>query len=374
MNVVEILQKLIQFPSVTPEDCGAQDYLISLLKPMGFEIYDLPFEGRGSYPVKNFFARRGTEGPHLCFGGHTDVVPAGDEKAWSVPPFSGQIVDGKIIGRGTSDMKGEVAAFIAAVSKFDSTKGSISLLITGDEEADAVNGTVRVLEWMKDNNHIPDVALVGEPSSPQFMGQSMRIGRRGSLSAVLTARGTQGHVANPHLADNPLPRLVKFLDAIAGLKLDNGLEYFPASNLEITSIDVGNKAGNVIPSHGVAKFNVRFNTTWTHETLEKKILDTLNGVGNNYEIVFNRSSQPFLTKPGEWTSLVRSAVTHIMGKEPELNAGGGTSDARFIAKYCPVVESGMTSKTIHHVDEYCTLEDLEKCELIYLEILKRYFA
>ncbi len=374
MNVVEILQKLIQFPSVTPEDCGAQDYLISLLKPMGFEIYDLPFEGRGSYPVKNFFARRGTAGPHLCFGGHTDVVPAGDEAAWSVPPFSGAIKDGKIIGRGTSDMKGEVAAFIAAVSKFDNTKGSISLLITGDEEADAINGTARVLEWMKDNNQIPDVALVGEPSSPTFMGQSMRIGRRGSLSAVLTARGTQGHVANPHLADNPMPRLIKFLDALCTLKLDDGMEYFPASNLEVVSIDVGNKAFNVIPAAGVAKFNVRFNTNWTHESLEKKITDTLKTMGDNFEINFIRGGDPFLTEPGEWTSLVRSAVTHVMGKEPELNAGGGTSDARFIAKYCPVVESGMTSKTIHHVDEYCTLEDLEKCELIYLEILKRYFA
>ena len=364
MNVVEVLQKLIQFPSVTPEDCGAQAYLISLLKPMGFEIYDLPFEGGGSYPVKNFFARRGTDGPHLCFAGHTDVVPVGDEKAWSVPPFSGEIKDGKIIGRGASDMKGEVAAFVAALSNFKNDKGSVSLLITGDEEADAVNGTKRVLEWMKENNHIPDVCLVGEPSSPEYMGQSMRIGRRGSLSGVLTARGTQGHVANPHLADNPLPRLIKFLDAISGLKLDDGLEYFPPSNLEVTSIDVGNKAGNVIPASGAAKFNVRFNTHWTYETLEQKILGALKTVGDNFEITFNRHAMPFLTKPGAWTSLVQASVTHVMGKAPELNAGGGTSDARFIAPYCPVVESGMTSKTIHHVDEDCLVQDLEKCESI----------
>lgn len=376
-SVIDIAQKLITFASVTPLDEGAQDYLKSLLKPLGFEIYDLPFEGRGSYRVENFFARLGMGGKHLCFAGHTDVVPAGDEAAWSVPPFAGTVKGDSLIGRGSADMKGQVAAFVAAVQDYLKTNpefGSISLLITGDEEKDAVNGTVRVLEWMKDNNHVPDVCLVGEPSNPEYMGQEVRIGRRGSLSGKLTVRGKQGHVAYPERADNPLPRLIKYLDLLSSTIYDRGSAYFPPSNLEVTTIDVGNKAGNVIPANGSAEFNIRFSDRWTMDDLEAKIRSLLDSIDPHYELSVTRGAHPFLTQPGEWTQLVVDVVERITGHKPVMGTGGGTSDARFVASYCPVVEFGMVNKSIHQVDEFCTLPQLEKCTAIYQEILKQYFA
>lgn len=378
-TVLDIAQKLISFPSVTPKDEGAQNYLKSLLEPLGFEIYDLPFEGRGSYRVENFFARRGSDGPHICFAGHTDVVPAGDEAAWSVPPFAGTVRDDMLIGRGASDMKGEIAAFVAAVQAFlrdhpTFDQGSISLLITGDEESDAINGTSRVLEWMKDNDHIPDVCIVGEPSNPDYMGQEIKIGRRGSLSGKITVKGKQGHVAYPDRADNPLPRLIKYLDALASTVFDRGSAYFPPSNLEITTIDVGNSAGNVIPAKGAASFNIRFSDRWTMETLEEKITAVLDSVGRDYDIAFTRGAHSFLTHPGAWTAMAAAAVEKITGHKPAMTTNGGTSDARFVSLYCPVVEFGMVNKTIHQVDEFCTLPQLEKCEAVYHEILKQYFA
>lgn len=378
-RVVDILQPLIRFPSVTPDDAGAQDYLKSLLKPLGFEIFDLPFEGKGSsYKVQNFFARRGNNAPHICFAGHTDVVPVGDEAAWSVPPFSATIKGDSIIGRGTSDMKGQIAAFVAAVEEFlkaNSTfNGSISFLITGDEEKDALNGTVRVLEWMSKNGHTPDVCLVGEPSNPDYMGQEIKIGRRGSLTGFLTVKGVQGHVAYPDQANNPLPRLIQYLDALERCVFDKGSAHFPPTNLEITTIDVGNKATNVIPANGYATFNVRFSDRWTIETLKEKINAVLAGVSPDYEIRFTTGAHGFLTQPGEWTKLVSDAVEKITGHKPALTTGGGTSDARFVSQYCPVVEFGMVNKTIHQVDEFCTIPQLEKCTAIYLEILKEYFA
>lgn len=377
-SALDIAIKLIQCPSVTPEDAGAQVYLKDLLTSHGFDIYDLPFEGRGSYRVENFFARYGTGAPHLCFAGHTDVVPAGDEAAWSVPPFAGTVKDGKLIGRGSSDMKGDDAAFIAATLKYlkdnPGFTGSISFLITGDEEKDAVNGTARVLEWMKEHGHIPDACLVAEPSNPDYMGQSIRIGRRGSLSGTLTLHGTQGHVAYPEKADNPLPRLIQCLDALNDITFDSGSGFFPPTNLEVTSIDVANKADNVIPAKGAAQFNIRFSDQWDFESLEERLHTALRGVCDDYDVVFKRGARSFLTQPGAWTNLVVKAVETVMGKTPEMNAGGGSSDARFVAQYCDVVECGMVSKTIHQVDEYCTLEELEQCESIYREILKLYFA
>lgn len=378
-NVVNIAQKLISFPSVTPKDEGVQEYLKSLLKPLGFEIYDLPFEGRGSYRVENFFARRGTSGPHICFAGHTDVVPAGDESAWSVPPFAGTIRGESLIGRGASDMKGQIAAFVAAVQSFlndhpDFDKGSVSLLITGDEEKDSTNGTVRVLKWMKDNNQIPDVCLVGEPSNPDYMGQEIKIGRRGSLTGFLTVTGKQGHVAYPDKADNPMPRLINFLDALSRTVLDKGSAHFPPSNLEITTVDVGNPSTNVIPAKANATFNIRFSDRWTIDTLKEKITSILNAVSPEYEIRFTTGAHGFLTQPGAWTTLVAQAVEKITGHTPAMTTNGGTSDARFVANYCPVVEFGMVNKTIHQVDEFCTLPQLEKCEAVYKEILKQYFA
>lgn len=378
-SALPIAQKMVTYQSVTPEDHGVQDYLKSILIPLGFEIHDLPFEGRGgTYPVKNFFARRGTSSPHICFAGHTDVVPAGDIDAWSVPPFEGTVKDGKLFGRGTSDMKANIAAFIAAIQNFlevrKDFKGSISLLITGDEEKEAINGTQRVLEWMKEHNHIPDVCLVGEPSNPDFMGQEIRIGRRGSLSGHLTVHGKQGHVAYPERCQNPLPPLVKMLDSLASYKFDDGNEFFPPSSLQITTIDFGNKAGNVVPAKGSAQFNIRFCTVWDFEGLEQKIRSLLNDVGASYDIQFTRGAQPFLTKPGDWTNLVAQAVQSVTGHTPILGTGGGTSDARFVAAYCPVVEFGLINQTIHQIDEHCTLADLEQCESIYQEILKRYFS
>lgn len=372
-----IAQKLIRFPSITPADAGAQEYLKSLLAPLGFEIFDLPFSGRDSYKVLNFFARRGTGSPHLCFAGHTDVVPPGDESAWSAPPFDGVIREGKLFGRGAADMKGQIAAFIAAVNDFleaGGGKGSISLLITGDEEKDSINGTSRVLEWMAENNHLPDLALVGEPTNPEFMGQEIKVGRRGSLTGKLIVRGKQGHVAYPHRAENPLPRLVKYLDALQSTIFDKGSAFFPPTNFEITTIDVGNMASNVIPATGRATFNIRFSDRWTTEALETKIRFILDGISPEYEISFTRGAQSFLTQPGEWTALVARAVETITGAKPALGTGGGTSDARFFAKFCPVVECGMVNKTIHQVDEHCSLEDLKTCTAIYHEILKLYCA
>jgi succinyl-diaminopimelate desuccinylase len=378
-NAPTIAQKLISFPSVTPKDEGCQDYLKSLLTPIGFEIFDLPFEGRGgTYPVKNFFARLGTSGPHLCFAGHTDVVPAGDEKAWSVPPFSGTIKDQKIIGRGASDMKGQIAAFVAALQAFvpenPNHKGSVSLLITGDEEKESINGTERVFEWMSENGHLPNVCLVGEPSNPSFVGEEIKIGRRGSLSGTLTVHGVQGHVAYPARAHNPLRALVRLLDALQSAVYDKGSAYFQPTNLEITTIDVGNTATNVIPARGVAKFNLRYSDRWTKEALSEKIRAVLDAIDTNYDLTLSVGAEGFLTTPGEWTSLVAEVVERQTGHKPALSTSGGTSDARFAAKYCPVVEFGMVNQSIHKVDEFCTLADLEKVTAIYHEILKSYCA
>jgi len=372
-------QKLVSFPSITPADAGCQDYLKSLLEPMGFEIYDLPFEGNGgTYRVENFFARRGTDGPHLCFAGHTDVVPAGDEKQWNVDPFKGTVRDGKLIARGASDMKGQIAAFVAAVKAYleenPNPKGSISLLITGDEEKESINGTDQVLKWMAANNHIPDVCLVGEPSNPDFMGQELKIGRRGSLSGTLTVHGVQGHVAYPDRAENPLKNLVRLLDAVQSAVYDKGSAYFQPTNLEITTIDVGNTATNVIPARGTAKFNLRYSDRWTRASLMEKIRTVLDNVTTNYDLQFSGGAESFLTAPGEWTSLVAGVVERITAHKPALTTTGGTSDARFVAAYCPVVEFGMTNQSIHKVDEHCLIADLDQCATIYQEILKSYFA
>ena len=377
-DTLSLAQALIRCPSITPEDSGALGVLKTALIPLGFEITDLPFEGHGSYPVQNFFARRGRSGPHLCFAGHTDVVPPGDTSAWSVPPFEGAVKDGRLIGRGASDMKGNIAAFVGAVAAYlksgAADKGSISLLITGDEEKDAVNGTARVLEWMADTGNMPDVCIVGEPSNPEFMGQEIKIGRRGSLTGKLIVRGKQGHVAYPNRADNPIPRLIKYLDLLTTAVFDKGSAFFPPSNLEVTTIDVGNTADNVIPANGAATFNIRFSDRWSGETLEAKIRTLLDSISPAYELRVTRGAESFITQPGEFTHLVSAAVEHCTGHKPALTTGGGTSDARFVAKYGPVVEFGMINSSIHQVDEYCTLADLEKCEMIYHEILKRYFA
>lgn len=374
---VDLTQNLVRCPSITPEDAGAQELLKKELQRLGFKVHDLPFEGNGSYPVQNFFARKGLEGPHFCFAGHTDVVPPGDEKKWRVPAFSGEIVRGKLYGRGAADMKGNICAFIAALEEFfdsySKVPGSVSLLITGDEEGDHVNGTQRVLTWMEENGHIPDVCLVGEPTNPDELGEQIKIGRRGSLHGKLLVKGISGHVAYPDRADNPLPRLIKMLDLLKDHIYDKGSAYFPPTNLEVTSIDVGNKTANVIPGSGRATFNLRFSDRWSGETLEKKVRSILDSVSTDYELEVNVGSESFLTQPGQFTSLVSQAVEKVTGRKPALTTLGGTSDARFISRYCPVVEFGLINKTIHQIDEFVLVDDLTNLVAVYKEILARYF-
>lgn len=374
-DVIELTQKLISCPSVTPKDEGALVYLEEQLTALGFTCHRLDF-GEGEEHVPNLFARYGTSAPHICYAGHTDVVPAGDESAWTYGAFNPHIEDGVLYGRGASDMKGSVAAFTAAVSHFLSEQkptGSISLLITGDEEGPAINGTVKVLEWMKEHNHIPDVAIVGEPTNPDFLGQEIKVGRRGSLTGYVSVSGKQGHVAYQHLADNPLPRLIKLMDALASHIFDEGSEFFPPTNLEVTSIDVGNIADNVIPANGKAKFNIRFNDHWNKETLSAKVKELLDGCGYDYDLKLVCGAQSFITQPGDWTDTVKAAVQEITGKTPELTTNGGTSDARFISQYCPVVEFGGINATIHQVNENAKVEDLQNLDLIFRKVLENYF-
>lgn len=378
MHVIDLTKSLIACPSVTPEDEGAQYILKQALAKAGFECFDLAFGGGEKAEIQNLFARFGNTGKHLCYAGHTDVVPAGDENAWSYGAFTPYIKDGVLFGRGASDMKGSVAAFTCAaiyfVRDYPDFGGSISLLITGDEEAEAINGTVKVLEWMKENNHVPDVALVGEPTNPDHIGQEIKIGRRGSLSGYITVKGKQGHVAYQHKADNPLPRLIKLLNVLAEYNFDQGNEFFDATNLEITTIDVGNPAGNVIPANGKAAFNIRFNDNWSSESLKSKITELLDNTGLAYEITFEGNAESFITKPNDWTALVKDTVQEISGHEPAYTTTGGTSDARFIVKYCPVVECGAINATIHQVDENANVSDLEDLTRIYFVILEKYFG
>ncbi len=371
IDPVELARKLIACPSVTPYDVGAQDVLIDALEPLGFTAHDV---SRGK--VRNTFFRLGGEGPHFCFCGHTDVVPPGDEHSWSCPPFSGEVRGGMLYGRGAADMKGNIACFAAAVSRFlagGNFKGSISLLITGDEEGEALDGTVKVLEWMRGNNHIPDAALVGEPTNPEKIGDEIKIGRRGSLSGTITVTGKQGHVAYPRLADNPLPKLVKLLAALAAHKFDEGSEYFPPTNLELTSIDTGNAADNVIPEKTAARFNVRFNDKWSAQSLSDKIVSLLDAAGADYKISFWSNAESFLSAPGKLAEMVSAAVAETAQRTPKLTTSGGTSDARFVARYCPVVEFGLVNKTIHQVDECVAVADMETLTGIYAGILGRFF-
>jgi len=373
MNVVDLAKDLIACASVTPKDEGAQVLLAKRLATLGFECHHLPFED-----VPNLFARLGTGGPHLCFAGHTDVVPPGPEEEWTFGPFNPEIKNGVLYGRGASDMKGAVAAFVTAVSDYlganGAPKGSVSFLITGDEEGPAENGTVKVLQWMKENGDVPDVCLVGEPTNPETLGREIKIGRRGSLTGRITVKGKQGHVAYQHLADNPLPRLVKMADALASHKFDKGSKYFQPTNLELTGLDVNNPANNVIPGSGAARFNIRFNDNWTGESLAAKIEKILDKVHDEYELDLASDSDSFMTQPGDWTETVFKAVEEVTGNKPAYTTTGGTSDARFITKYCPVVEFGLVNATIHHVDENTKVSDLEQLVKIYERVLENYFS
>ncbi|HEY0836200.1 MAG TPA: succinyl-diaminopimelate desuccinylase [Azospirillum sp.] len=375
---IALAQELIRRRSVTPEDGGALGVLEAALKPLGFACRRLRFEEAGTAPVENLYARLGTAGPNFCFAGHTDVVPPGDLKAWSVDPFAAEIHNGKLYGRGAVDMKGAIAAFVAAVARdLDASgppAGSISLLITGDEEGVAINGTKKVLDWMRANGERIDACVVGEPTNPKALGDMIKIGRRGSLTGYLTVYGAQGHVAYPHLADNPLPRLVRMLDAITREPLDQGNAHFQPSNLEVTTIDVGNPANNVIPAQGAATFNIRFNDMHTAASLESWARARFDAVGGAYDLRCACSGESFLTPPGPLPELVADAVERVTGARPEYSTTGGTSDARFIKDACPVVEFGLVGQTMHKVDEHVALDDLVRLTDIYGAIIRDVFV
>ena len=374
IDPIELTQKLVRCPSVTPEDAGALDVLEGELTMLGFKCIRLPFSENGTANVDNLYARLGSEGPHFCYAGHTDVVPVGAENEWDFGPFDAEINDGTLYGRGTSDMKGGIASFVSAVSEIKTFKGSISLLITGDEEGPAINGTIKMLKWLEENNQVPDVCLVGEPTNLNEIGDMAKIGRRGSVNSTLTVHGSQGHVAYPHLADNPIPRLVKILDVLSSWELDQGNEYFQPSNLEIVTVDVGNKASNVIPNDATAKFNIRFNNEQSIDGLKKWIKDVCDQMGGEHTLDMNVSGDAFLTPKGKLSDLITSAVKKVTGKDVELSTSGGTSDARFIKNYCPVAEFGLINKSIHKVNECVRVDDLLILRDVYIQMLKQYFS
>jgi len=366
MDALALAQDLIRRPSVTPADAGALDVVQAALSGIGFQVERIKFGD-----IDNLYARRGTGGPNFCFAGHSDVVPPGDTGAWSADPFAGDIRDGNLYGRGAADMKGAIASFIAAAADFTPSHGSISLLITGDEEGIAADGTVKVLEWLAQRGETIDHCLVGEPTNPEALGDMIKIGRRGSLNVTLTVTGTQGHVAYPERADNPIPRLIELLGKITRKPLDSGNEHFPPSNVEITTIDVGNPTTNVIPAVATARFNIRFNDYHTGASIQQWLTGRVAGVA---DIAFQLSGEAFLTEPGPFVDLVREAIATETGKTPELSTSGGTSDARFIAKYCPVLEFGLAGKTMHKVDEHVPTADIAALQRIYARILERYFS
>ena len=383
IDALALLRDLVSRPSVTPETAGVFDILEKALGSLGFAVTRLNFKGDGSYPVDNLFAiRGGGNGPRLLFAGHTDVVPTGPETAWTHPPFGAEIADGRLYGRGACDMKSGIAAFLAAVSGFlaegGGTGGTIALAITNDEEADSVNGTEKLMAWTREQGHEFDFAIVGEPSATARAGDSIKIGRRGSLNGQIRVIGVQSHVAYPEKGNNPVPVLAAIAQELAGVKLDTGSEHFPPSNLELTSIDVGNQTTNIIPAQGTIRFNIRFNDRWTPESLTDWIGERIaavdaRGCTVNFKQV-GRASRSFLSPLDGGVDLLAATIAENTGTPPQLSTGGGTSDARFIAAYCPVVEFGLTGTSLHKVDEYVELADFEELIGLYAAFLKAYFA
>ena len=380
---LSMTQALVRCESVTPDEGGALTLLQNVLEPAGFECHRLVFSEPGTPDVDNLYARRGTGRPHLCFAGHTDVVPVGDEAKWSVKPFAGEVRDGVLYGRGAVDMKGCIGAFVAATLRYldhhhGLPRGSISFLITGDEEGPSINGTMKVLNWLKARDEVLDACLVGEPSNPKALGDEIRIGRRGSLIADLVVHGKQGHSAYPQLADNPLPKLARIIDRLSSAKLDAGTENFQPSNLQVTIVSVPNTATNVIPNEARASINVRYNDTWTRPRIEQWVSDTTAAaaaeLNAKFSLVFSGTGDVFVTKPGPLVSTLTSAVKAVTGRTPALTTGGGTSDARFIKDLCPVVEFGLVNATIHQVDERTSVADLEALTDIYGRFISGYFA
>ncbi|WGF89294.1 succinyl-diaminopimelate desuccinylase [Marinivivus vitaminiproducens] len=368
---------LIRCPSVTPDQGGALDLLQALLEPLGAVCHRLTFQKEGTAAVENLYARIGTAAPHLAFAGHVDVVPPGDEAAWSVPPFAAEIRDGWLIGRGACDMKGGIACFVAAVARHvrdhGSLPGSVSFLITADEEGDAINGTAALVDWLRARGETIDACLVGEPTNPSALGEVAKVGRRGSLNGTLTVHGRQGHTAYPERADNPVPRLLAMLDALMQ-PLDGGTDAFQPSHLEITTIDVGNPARNVIPARAVAGFNVRFNDRFTASTLDAELRERCAGIGGGFDLVCTSGAEAFRTEPGPLSRELAQAIDDVVGRRPELNTLGGTSDARFIKDIAPVIEFGLVGQSMHAVDERVAVADLGTLTAIYGRFLDRYLT
>lgn len=379
---VQLLKSLIACPSVTPDLAGVFEPLEAALIPLGFVVTRLRFDGDGSYPVDNLFAIRDRGGKRLLFAGHTDVVPPGETADWASNPFVPRQADGRLYGRGAADMKSGVAAFVAACARTieagEAETGTIALAITNDEEADAVNGTDKLMAWAKAEGHAFDFAIVGEPSSATTLGDSIKIGRRGSLSGAITVEGVQGHVAYPEKANNPLPVLAAIATALKADPIDTGTEHFPASNLEVTTIDVGNPVSNVIPGKGTLRFNIRFNDLWTPQTLKQWIGERIAAVDTRgCTIGFDVSGTPsrsFLSPLSGDVELLRAVIRAETGEDPTLSTGGGTSDARFIAQYCPVVECGLVGTTMHKTNEYVAIGDVEGLTGIYARFVARFLA
>jgi succinyl-diaminopimelate desuccinylase len=383
VSATDLAQRLIRCPSVTPAEGGALDLLEAELSALGFACHRLVFTADGTPDVDNLYARWGTGQPNFCFAGHTDVVPVGDADAWTADPFGGEVRDGLLYGRGAVDMKSAIAAFVAAVAAFLEARGpgfdgSISLLITGDEEGPAINGTDKMLDWLVQRGQRIDVCVVGEPTNPGTVGDMIKIGRRGSLNGRLVVHGVQGHTAYPHLADNPLQRLVRMLAPLGDGTLDGGTEHFQPSTLALSTIDTGNPTSNVIPAKAEARFNIRFNDRHSAASLETMLRERFaaetDGDPKRYELEILSASEAFLTEPGALSDAVAGAIEEEVGRRPELSTTGGTSDARFIRRLCPVVEFGLISQTMHKVDEHVPVAEMETLARVYRRMLDLYFA
>mgnify|MGYP001356379725 FL=1 len=380
-NELQLAKELIRYPSVTPIDAGVMKFLEKKLKKLGFKTKILEFKEKNTKPVKNLYARLGSKGPNFCYAGHLDVVPAGNLRDWTVNPFRPSIKKGHLIGRGANDMKSSIAAFVSAISIFIKNNkkfnGSISLLITGDEEGVAINGTKKVVEYLKKRKEKIDFCLVGEPTNPNKLGEMIKIGRRGSMNGRLSVIGIQGHVAYPHRANNPSTALVQILKELKEIKFDKGTKNFQPTNLEVTKINIDNTADNVIPGLANATFNIRFNNKHSSNSIKTKINKILKKIchknKSNYKIEYSVSGEAFLTKPNQTTYMIQDVIKKITKIKPELSTTGGTSDARFIRKIAPCLEFGLVGKTMHKVDEAVSLSDLKKLTLIYSNILKNYF-
>ena len=381
INELQLAKELIKFPTVTPIDAGIMKFMEKQLKKLGFKTRILKFKEKGNATVKNLYARLGNKNPNFCYAGHLDVVPAGNLKDWTVNPFKPKIKKGYLIGRGANDMKSSIAAFISAISSFIESNrrfnGSISLLITGDEEGVAINGTKKVVEYLKSKKEKIDFCLVGEPTNPNKLGEMIKIGRRGSMNGQLTVIGVQGHVAYPHRANNPSTTLVQILNELKDLKFDRGTKNFQPTNLEITKININNTADNIIPGLANATFNIRFNNKHTSNSIKKKINKIVKKICNKtkskYKINYTISGEAFITKPDSTTYMIQNVIKKITKIKPKLSTTGGTSDARFIRKISPCLEFGLVGKTMHKVDEAVSITDLKKLSLIYSNILKNYF-